>query len=95
MGRREAVLYVETENSGRRRVRSLFADEVALALAMNKHALADDEKLREQTEMIRDASVAFINFATDLLDLYWQKVGASPGEPQPYPPPVAGPGDAS
>ena len=86
LGEREATLHLETDSSGREWLRPLFADEVALAMSMNKHDLGDKKQLEQQAEKIRDAAVAFVNFAIDLLDVYWKRVGASPGELQPHPP---------
>ena len=71
-------------NYDERHVTLSFADEVALALAMGKHAPTTDE-VQEQFETTRDGALAFIPWAEALLIAYFKANGISFGTPEPKP----------
>jgi len=71
VGTAEAQWVVEDEG----RFRLKFADEVALALALGKH---EPSQIERQLELVRDGSVAFVNFATRAMETYLQERGFNP-----------------
>jgi hypothetical protein len=68
----------------KRHVTLSFADEVALALSMGKHAPSRDEVMA-QFEATRDGALAFVSWAEALLVVYMKASGASFGTPEPKP----------
>lgn len=79
MADQRAVVDVDYEE---RHVTLSFADEVALALAMGRHAPTTDE-IRKQFETTRDGALAFVPRAEALLIAYFEANGISFGTPEP------------
>jgi hypothetical protein len=75
---RRADVHVDFET---KHVTLTFADEVALALSMGKHAPRDEE-YRRQFELTRDGALAFVAWADLLLIAYLDATGAYLGAPE-------------
>jgi hypothetical protein len=78
MGNRRAEIHINREA---RHATLTFADDVALALAMNRHA-PTDEDARRQLEVARDAALAFRAWGDELVLVYLDSVDAYPGDPE-------------
>jgi hypothetical protein len=81
MADNRVVLDVDFEE---RHVTLSFADEVALALSMGKHAPTSDE-VRTQFEATRDGALAFRAWAEALVLAYFEANDLRFGEPEPKP----------
>jgi hypothetical protein len=60
--------------------RLVFADDVALTMALEKH---DPTKLREQLEITRDGAIGIVNIATSAWDRYRKTRGLETDLPEP------------
>jgi hypothetical protein len=78
MGARRAEVHVDFDT---KHVTLTFADEVALAMSMGKHAPQPDD-LARQVGLTRDGALAFVEWAACLLVAYFEATGAEFGEPE-------------
>jgi hypothetical protein len=76
LGGEEVTAVVEADGFFRWR----FADDVALTLSLAKH---DRKRLREQSLLMRDGAIGFVNFATRAWEAYAEKHGLEMGPPEP------------
>jgi len=61
------------------RVRYVFADKVALMVAMGKHSTEDREAYRAQVSDLEDGAAAFVNFVGVALEKVLNEPGPDPG----------------
>jgi hypothetical protein len=73
----EVTMVVE---AGRGFIRLHFADQVALALALNKYDL---DNIKAQLEIARDGAIGLVNFATRAWEGYMSSRGLEVGVPAP------------
>jgi hypothetical protein len=74
-------LFVRYEKGGAN-IRWRFADKVALAFAMRKYDLTDDQKKSWEATETHDASTAFVRFFKALLGSYAEERGLELGDPE-------------
>ena len=77
MSRHPADVHVDYDE---KHVTLTFADQVALALSMGKHA-PDRDEITRQFERTRDGALAFVAWAESLLLAYFEARGTEFGEP--------------
>lgn len=78
MSDRRADVHVDFDT---KHVTLTFADEVALALSMGKHA-PEQEDYARQFELTRDGALAFVAWAERLLIAQFKATGVDFGEPE-------------
>ena len=78
MGARRAEVHVDFDT---KHVTLTFADEVALAMSMGKHAPQPDD-LARQVGLTRDGALAFVEWSACLLVAYVEASGAEFGKPE-------------